>query len=414
MRFHDQRERLLAEVHARPATPVTPPMLATRISALSGQDGADGDRAHMAALCRRFGQPEPSPTMRWSSLEAGRWQLRWERHSEFSSWTAFRKPGDNPAETAMEDVPRDWIDGIPGTVLAYTTLRLTDARRAGAGAARDGAIIGSELMGGSARIYTDLHTDADGMTRYDVEVTRADPQLTGRLTLMLLEIETYRLMALLAFPLAGEAAVRLRTLEAEAGSLAARLSENLGIDDDRALLTRLVSLSGETEALNARTSFRFAAAAAYHDILLNRIAGLHEAPLPGFQTLGEFMERRLGPAMKTCESVAQRETAVIERIARAGEMLDTRVELVTQKINADLLASMNKRAEAQLRLQQTVEGLSVVAMAYYALSLLGYPLAAVAANLPGFDAKVASGVLALPVLAAAWWVLRRARGAADG
>jgi uncharacterized membrane-anchored protein len=415
MNFHEQRARLLGEVHARPATPLIPPMLATRIAALSGQDGIEADRGHMAALCARYGRSPPPAQTSWSRLDAGGWQLRWERHSEFSSWTFFRSSAGTGQATAIDEVPADWIDAIPGPVLAFTTLTVGEgAEDFAARIDPHDAIVGSELLGGEARLITDLRADARGMTRYDLVVRRAEPTLTGRLVLILLEIETYRLMALLAFPVAGEAAQRLRGLETEAERLAARLAENLGIEDDRALLSRLVALSGEAEALNARTNFRFGAGRAYHEILLNRIASLHEAPLGSFQTLGAFMERRVGPAMRTCLSVAEREKAVIERIARAGQMLNTRVELVTQEINANLLDSMNRRTLAQLRLQHTVEGLSVVAIAYYALSLLAYPLTALGQRWPAFDPKVALGLLALPVAAGCWWLLTRLRrGLAD-
>lgn len=410
MNFHEQRERLLGEVHARPSTPLTTPVLGTRIVALSGQDGADADHAHMTALCERFGRQPPAPHARWAKLNAADWQLRWERHSEFSSWTFFRATTGAGQATALDTVPPDWIAAIPGSVLVYTTLTIAEdaeqfARRIDA----HDAIIGSELLGGSARLITDLRADPDGMTRYDLVMRRAEPMLTGRLALILLEIETYRLMALLAFPIAGEAAQELRHIEAEAGSLAARLAANLGIDDDRALLGRLVTLSGEAEALNARTSFRFGAGKAYYQILRDRIASLNEAPLAGFQTLGSFMERRVGPAMRTCVSVAEREAAVIERIARAGQMLNTRVDLVTQQINANLLDSMNRRTLAQLQLQHTVEGLSVVALSYYALSLLAYPLGSLAHRWPSFDPKLALGVIALPMVAACWWFMRRVR-----
>lgn len=410
MQFHDLRERLLGEVHARPATPLAAPVLATRIAALSGQDASEDDRAHMATLCARFRRSAPSAGMRWSWLDTGEWQLRWERHSEFSSWTFFRQRPAEGCRSAIDSVPDDWIDAIPGPVLAFTTLNVGET-------ADDfttrldphDAMIASELLDGAGRLVTDLRPDGRGMTRYDLVMRRSDPILTGRLALSLLEIETYRMMALLAFPVAGDAAHQLRRIEAEAGALASRLAENLGVDDDRALLTRLVALSGETEVLNAQTSFRFGAAKAYHQILLERIDALRETPLGGFQTLGAFMERRLGPAMRTCISVAEREAAVIERISRAGQMLNTRVELVTQEINADLLASMDRRARAQLQLQQTVEGFSVVAISYYALSLLGYPLAALGKAWPTFDAKLAAGVLMVPLLITCWYMIRRLR-----
>lgn len=408
MHFHALRDRLLAEAHARPSTPIEAPKLVTRIAALSGQDGGEDDRRHMGGLCARLGQEEPEPGMRWWALDAGEWQLRWERHSEFSSWTFLRHPAEN-TETAMDAVPRDWLDSLPGPVLVLTTLRLRRGHHSHPPPLDRQDTIGARLLDGAATLLTDLRPDAQGMTRFEVVMHQDDAVLTGRLALMLLEIETYRMMALLAFPVAGDAAAQVKEIEAEAGALAARIADDLGVEDDRALLTRLVTLSGRMEALSASTNFRFGAGNAYYDIVLGRIASLREAPIPGLLTIGQFMERRLGPAMRTCATVAERERGTIERIARAGQMLNTRIELVTQAINADLLQSMNRRTLAQLRLQQTVEGLSVAAISYYAFSLLTFPLKAVEKTWPGFDPVLAAGLLAPAMVVAVWFILSRVR-----
>lgn len=155
--------------------------------------------------------------------------------------------------------------------------------------------------------------------------------------------------------------------------------------------------------MSASTSFRFGASRAYHGIVQTRIASLHEEALPGQQTIGEFMDRRLGPAMRTCATVAEREAAVIARIARAGQMLNTRVELVTQAINADLLQSMDRRALVQLRLQKTVEGLSVAAISYYVLSLLLHPLGAINRAVPWLRVEFMAAAL-LPLVVVAVWI----------
>lgn len=363
----------------------------------------------MADLCARIGQDGPGPGMRWWSVDAGAWQLRWERHSEFSSWTVAREPLEGSDETALDALPPEWVAAIPGPVLVLTTLRLRRGHHAHPAPADRHDAIGSRLLDGAATLLTDLKPDASGMTRFEVVMHDDDPVVAGRLALILLEIETYRLMALLAFPVAGQAAAQVKLLETEVGELAGRIADNLGVEDDRALLTRLVALSGRMEALSASTNFRFGAGNAYYEIVLGRIASLREAPIPGMQTVGQFMDRRLGPAMRTCASVAERERALIARIARAGQMLNTRIELVTQAINADLLNSMNRRTLAQLRLQQTVEGLSVVAISYYAFSLLLYPLKAVEHVWPRFDPVIASGFIAPAVVIGVWFALSRIR-----
>ncbi len=405
-RYHPQRDALLAEAHARPFTPLVGPALVTRIATLAGQDGEARDREHMTALCRRLGQSEPGPGARWCALDAGMWRLRWERHTELSTWTFFRTPtGTTPfAETAMDLAPEDWLAQIPGDVLVATRLEVWPAVDEKATAALFGVeAVGASLADGAAIALTDFRPDAGGMTRFLMLAHAGDAALTGRLVQGLLEIETYRLMALLAFPVAGQASGELAAIERRAAELAHRLSEDSDPEADRQLLDQLSGLAGETEALIGRTGFRFGAAAAYHGIVRERIEMLREHHIEGLLTLGEFMQRRLDPAMRTCDAVAERQRATIDRIARMAQMLNTRVEVAAEATSAALLASMDRRAGTSLKLQQAVEGFSTVAIAYYAIGLLGFPLKAVEHVWSRFDATVAQGIIA-PILALGVWI----------
>jgi len=411
-RYHPQRDALLAEAHARPFTPLTGPNLVTRIATLSGQDGEEADRRHMAALCRRLSQAEPGPASRWCALDAGGWKLRWERHTELSTWTFFRPPsGTAPfEETALDKAPEDWVADLPGEVLVATRLEVWPAVDERTAAAMFGVeVVGARLADGAAIALTDFRADAQGMTRFLMLAQAGDAAQTGRLVQSLIEIETYRMMALLAFPVAGETARTLGGIEKTAAELAHQLAEDADPEADRQLLDRLAALAGETEALIGRTSFRFDAAAAYHGIVRERIEMLREQHIDGLLTLGEFMQRRLDPAMRTCDAVAERQRAGIGRIARMAQMLNTRVEVAAEATSAALLASMDRRAGAALKLQQTVEGLSTVAIAYYAVGLLGYFLKALEKMFHRFDATVAAGLLTPVVLIAVWWALRSFR-----
>ena len=414
--YHPMRNRLLAEAHARPSTPLTAPMVAVRLANVSGQAGVDSDRAHMAALCRAFGLDEPDSFARWWLVEGGDFSLRWERHTEFSSWTVFA-PAPNAADPRepLDRLPAAWRAALPPDMLVATMIELRrDDGRIGTPAASDGVMIGASVLEGAARVFTDFRDDDAGLTRFRLLVKTGDAALTGRLVLMLLEIETYRLMALLAFPLAGETAAKLRRIEEEAGVLASRLAEDAGVDADRTLLARLVALSGEAEALTAATGFRFNAANAYHDLVRDRVSSLREEEIAGLQTIAEFMERRLAPAMRTCDTVAAREHAVIARIARAGQMLNTRIEVAAEASSAALLASMNTRADQSLKLQRTVEGLSVAAIAYYSLALLAYPVKALEHRIEGFDVTLVLALMSPVVALLVWLALRRMRRAIEG
>ena len=412
LNFHDMRNRLLAEAHARPYTPLDTPVLATRIAAIGGEKGGEADRHHMVSLCRRYQAPEPGEGAKWCALDAGGWRLRWERHTEISSWTFYRPLSESyvPAfeETALDLVPKDWLAAMPGRVLVAAHVALLREQQLAA-KWQSGDDISVAVVDGLAEIHTDFRPAGDNFTRFAVIQPQADATLAGRVVQQLLEIETYRLMALLAFPVADEAANELNRLEAEAAEAANLVAQEGGIEADRRILNRLAKLAGEAQALAGRTGYRFAAGRAYYGIVLERIHQLREQRIDGRPTIGDFMERRHAPAMRTCAAVAERQQAVIEHISRTTQLLSTRVEVEAETTNANLLASMDRRANMQLRLQQTVEGLSVAAISYYAIGLINYVIKALNKTLPWLDPTIATGIAAPLVIGAIWMLLARLR-----
>jgi uncharacterized membrane-anchored protein len=231
-------------------------------------------------------------------------------------------------------------------------------------------------------------------------------------------------MALLALPQAREAAPQLRELELGLGEVTAALaqgnaeSEEIDRDKERAVLDRLAGLSAEVERLSSQTSYRFGAASAYAALVTRRISELREERLSpaqtygeaGLQTYGEFMERQLLPAIRTCESVAERQEALAWKIMRACHLLRARIEVTLQEQNVELLHSMDQRADQQLRLQETVEGLSVIAISYYAISLIGHVIDALAGvSGRAWLGEIGAGLAVPLVLGIAWVWLRRMR-----
>ena len=415
-RFHPERDRLLAEAHARPSTPVKVPLLAARIATISGEVGAETDRAHMAALCRKIGASEPGPDARWCILEAGTWRLRWERHTEVSTWTVFRPhiEGDAAAftATALDVVPQDWLAKLPGEILAAAHVALVKTAPPAMVFAEE-ELIASDVAGGAVQVFTDFRPGPDGFTRFVMVQKSGGPVLAGRTLQQLFEIETYRLLALLAFPLATASAVSIARMEADAADAAFQVADEGGVDADRKLLSSLAAMAGEAEAMAGAASFRFAASRAYHGLVQERIRQLNERPIGGRLTIDEFMERRLAPAMRTCVATAERQRDVVERIARTTHMLSTRVEVTAEATNAELLASMDRRAQLQLRIQETVEGLSAAAISYYALGLLKVVIEGLAEvwphAWPRINPTLATGLAAPVVIFLVWRFLRRIR-----
>ena len=270
----------------------------------------------------------------------------------------------------------------------------------------DETLVASSVAGGGAEAYTDFAIHSDGFSRMLLLVGGLSPRRLGRLVQRLLEIETYRMAALLGLPAAREVGSVLASAERELAELASAIRSAVTTDEPM-LLDRLTKLAGQVESQHAATHARFSASTAYFELVDKRISDIHEAALPGMQTIGEFMERRLSPARGTCEWAARRQDALSQRVSRISNLLRTRVEIEQQQSSQALLATMNQRQDIQIKLQSTVEGLSVAAITYYIVGLVSY-LAKGASKIGWPWSAESTAAAAIPFVAlGVWWSLRR-------
>ncbi|MGH8676001.1 MAG: DUF3422 family protein [Burkholderiales bacterium] len=413
---HELRHVLANEIHTRPPARLRAPESVTHLALLVEDADRGLELQALQALGERLGVPVARPMSNHLFVDLGAFRLKWERHTEITEYTFFRRAADGGRP--LEAIPPEWLSRLPGKTLVAAHLEfvpgpggepdLDEVRR------RVGAqpLVGSAVAGGAACAFTDFRIHADGFSRFIVIDRSLREEQAGRLVQRLLEIETYRMGALLAFPLARSLAGRLREGEERLARLTGELRPSrqpAPPDAEAHLFGSLTALAAEIEQAVAATSFRFSASRAYYELVRRRIAELRETRLQGLQTVSEFMERRLAPALATCEAVMRRQEELSARVARASELLRTRVDVVREEQNQTLLASMNQRAKLQLRLQQMVEGLSVAAITYYGAGLIGYlAKAAQGAGLPlNSDLAVAASI---PIIAVAVWLaLRRLR-----
>ncbi|WP_419798798.1 MAG: DUF3422 family protein [Terasakiella sp.] len=414
---HPLRDTLDKEIRARPYIALDMPERITHLAVLSGEDGGDAERVHLSRLCEKFDVAKPLDEATHFISEMGPFRLRWERHTEFSTYTFFRnEPCEEPFRHPVIDfVPQDWISDIPGQVMnaVHLELETNDApERSPIEMSRyfDGhTYVGCEMAGGAALVWTDMRVHEDRFMRILMRNISMPERQAGRVVQRVLEVETYRIMALLGFPLAREASPRIRAIDENLAVIAAKMSDQVHPQKDGDLLEELSALAAEVEAISARNSYRFGATKAYYAIVQQRLKELREGRLTGLPTLSETIERRMAPAMKTCDHTSMRQHSLSQRISRVASLLRARVEVELEKQNQEVLKTMNKRAELQLRLQETVEGLSVVAISYYLVGLLGYALKGVKAGGVPINPDLAIGI-AVPVVAILIWSgLRKAK-----
>ncbi|MEY4882559.1 MAG: hypothetical protein RIS34_413 [Pseudomonadota bacterium] len=413
---HAQRAALHNEIHARPPQALAAPLAISHVVMVCDAAQREASRAHVAALLRDLHLPLPDAQSSHFRMDLGQFHLRWELHTEFVTWT-FLCPlpteqfDEREPERALSAVPQDWFAGLPGDCLSSLHLWVLSTHALGTAALvkhvlLEDTLVASTVAGGAGEVYTDFAIHADGFSRMVLLAGKLSPRRLGRLVQRLLEIETYRMAALLGLPAAREASSILSSAERELAELASAI-RSATRDDEPLLLDRLTKLAGEVESQHAATHSRFSASAAYFELVDKRISDIDESVLPGMQTIGEFMDRRLTPARSTCEWATRRQDALSQRVSRISNLLRTRVEIEQQQSSQALLFTMNQRQDMQLKLQATVEGLSVAAITYYIVGLVSY-LAKGASKLGWPWSPESSAALAIPVVAfGVWWSLRR-------
>jgi len=403
---HSDRIALAHEVHARPPEPLETPSRATYVAVLIDPAERALEAAHLAELCGLFGVTAPATGATHFNANLGRLRLKWERHGEFSGYTFFTA-GHSPApfsEPPALRLPPGWLAALPGRTLVAAHANLIDADGTDAdphfGARHFGGhiVVGSEVGDGDGTAYTDFRIHADGFSRFVLVNRSLTPRQSGRMLQRLFEIEAYRMMALLALPIARRQGPTLTTIEAALASLTKDIAVEGG--DDEVLLHALTRLAADVESGLASSQFRFGACRAYFELVTTRIGELRERRLAGIQTIEEFMARRFTPAVQTCATVSQRLHDLSERVAQASALLSTRVDIARERQNGALLASMDRRAKLQLRLQQTVEGLSVAAIVYYVGGLVSFLAKALKAGGVKVEPDLIVGA-AIPVVAVA-------------
>lgn len=417
---HPLRSALTAEMNARPHAAIAAPAQVSHIAVVTGEETADTDRAHLAKLCQAFKVTAPSATASQFDADFGPFRLKWERHTEFSAYTLIRSgPVEQPFKhPPITEVPEDWLAGLPGEVLTALHIVIeTEASPIREGAELAGLFDNNLLVGGAAAegralIWTDYQPHTDGFLRFLLRETGMSPSPLGRLVKRISEMETYRAMAMLALPPARDARPEIAKLEQSLSDILQSLASDNGADDEQQLLNQLSKVAAETERISASLNFRFAASRAYQELVNQRAEGLRLERVPALQPLTEYVMTRFAPAMETRDNLARRIETLSRRVARASDLLRTRVDVALEAQNRDLLESMDRRAKLQLRLQQTVEGLSVVAISYYLLGLLGYVVRGFGElGVVKFDKDIVMMALLVPVIGAVWWGVHRLRHA---
>lgn len=422
-----QRQQLHDEVHARPPATLQLPALVTFVAVLNAGVSRAQEGAHLRQLPGQADLLPESLEGNFLRIRLPGYTVKWERHTEFTRYSIVQPLSssdsvrDPAGVTATIAVPPDWLRGIPGATVAAVQLAMVhgdlDHKHASLELAQSwlggNEVVACELGLGYSAAYTEFKIGDDGFERVLVIAPIATSQArAGRISQRILELETYRLMALRGLPVAKALTPELAAAESLLADITARLE--LKTASDQELLDQLVALAARVERHIAEHSYRFSATQAYYALVVQRIADLREKVIPGVQTMGEFMQRRLSPAMATVAATSQRMSSLSERVSRTSALLRTRVDIATEMQNQQLLEKLTRGQELQLRLQSTVEGLSIAAISYYVVSLWHYTIKAlIAAGLP-LNLEISVGLSVPLTLWGVWHITRSVHATLKG
>jgi uncharacterized membrane-anchored protein len=412
---HPLRAAVLGEVHARPFTPIETPRRVLHFAFATAGDAARRDRATLGEFCTRRDLDPLKPDAKHHRIALGGATLRWEQHSEFTTYTwelaAESAVPFHPAALSlaapMASLPQ------PGPALVALDLHLIadtpDRKIAPEQLFNRASLAAAENSEGDALFATDFQPDAAGFVRVLVVNRGLSPERAGALVQRLVELETYRTLALLGLPEAQRLSPSISRIEARLAEVTEEMRRTAQLVDNHRLLDELTELAAELEAGAAASLFRFGASRAYNELVQLRLTTIGERKVEGLPSWSSFLARRMSPALRTCASTEERQNNLSQKLARAANLLRTRVDVELERQNRDLLKSMNERTRLQLRLQTTVEGLSVAAVSYYVVGLFGHLAKGAQDEGVPVNVPVVTALFVPVAVAAIWFVVRRIR-----
>ncbi|WOJ89602.1 DUF3422 domain-containing protein [Methylocapsa polymorpha] len=415
------RDRVLAEVHARPFVPIEGSKRILHFAFMTDHDEAAKARAALADFCLERGCPPPPPDAKQHRVELPDAVLRFELHAEFTTYTwEFPQAIDNSRFAKTKPLPfrpgADELSSImlhlpqPGPLLVSVDLHLLPAALVGDSwrhLFEPSQLAASEVLGGAALVATDFRPDASGFVRLLVLDRKLTPVDAGSLVQRLLEVETYRTLALLGLPKALDLGPEIRRIENELPRLVQLMREAKGLEASRILLDRLTALAAELEEGAAQSLYRFGATRAYHELMSLRLESIGERSEPNLPTLAAFLTRRLTPAIRTCAATEARQDQLSRKLSRAAQLLRTRVDIELESQNRDLLRNMNERVQLQLKLQQAVKWVSIAAITYYLLSIFHLIFEGLHREVETVDPVVATAVAVPVIVVLVLWFFHR-------
>ncbi len=385
------------ELHARPYIKLGNNLRTFHFAYLIKENDEKKSWNYLDKFLRKFNfQKLPNEVSKYWVAERKDLTVRYECHTEFISLTLiYPNKIENKNKPKLFDenflnlLPIDFLENFPGVHFLSTWIEMAPSNFnfkpidieeffyhdnfAGSNVAEDGANVFMSFKSDRTEFL------GSGFRRVFIQNKNLRTRRTGRLLQRIVELETYQVLSLLGLPQVRHETLNLSNLEKQITEITKSVSKtakknlnkkSIAYPDYQKDLNELSYVVAKIEEIDSSSNYRLSATAAYYKLVEQRIQDLREERLESFQTNYEFLSRRLQPAIRTTEAFSRRLESLAIRAQRADNLVRTQIEMGVQIQNKNLLESMELRARAQLRLQETVESLSIVAITYYIVGLL--------------------------------------------
>ena len=385
------------ELHARPYIKLGNNLRTFHFAYLIRENDEKKSWSYLDKFLRKINfQKLPNETFKYWVAEGKDLIVRYECHTEFISLTLiYPNKIENKSKPKLFDenflnlLPIDFLQNFPGDHFLSTWIEMAPSNFNFRPIDIEGFFYhdnfaGSNVAEDGAKVFMSFKTDrtdflGSGFRRVFIQNKNLRTRRTGRLLQRIVELETYQVLSLLGLPLVRKETLNLSVLEKQITQITKSVSKtakknlnkkSIVYPDYQKDLNELSYVVAKIEEIDSSTNYRLSATTAYYKLVEQRIQDLREDRLESFQTNYEFLSRRLQPAIRTSEAFSRRLESLATRAQRADNLVRTQIEMGVQIQNKNLLESMELRARAQLRLQETVESLSIVAITYYIVGLL--------------------------------------------
>ncbi|MGE3152887.1 MAG: DUF3422 family protein [Nitrospiraceae bacterium] len=308
----------------------------------------------------------------------------WQTHTEYYSYQIWHLPPPSQSNVAFGPIafPQYRFPITPlGVEVCRLDIVLTEERLPDNETLRQrfpGPLLyGSRILDEETSLITSFAHDEHDRERYFVSVAspRSRHSSVQEVVDAIVRIETYYHLLLMQKPLFSAAVDQVYRFEQVHLKQREIITTRIGGADSLTLQRWLNALTEDllkTNRLAGRLHSEFSGSVPYDRIVHTTITALGEQTLSTYRPISDYVLSGITGVAEGYQQLLKRIDTLRSGFEGIISIIRARVDLMLEAQNLTLLRSVDKTTKSQVMLQNTVEGLSVIVIAYYLSGLAGY------------------------------------------